>query len=167
MFTVSYIDGQIHPGERQYIQRYVDSLAWNGDDKRAVQLRDLLHQAEAEVVTIAFAGAEATGPLSTRALEAFRALAVHDQATALELITGLLHADGAVTVLEEQLYNQLRQSFVTPPVTRSPNMNGCAKTPPSIGTKNPTARASGPSPAMTMFSPSTGTFRRSPPSPPS
>jgi hypothetical protein len=46
----------------------------------------------------------------------YRSLAVHDQATALEIVTSLLHADGAVTPPEQALYQELMATFVQPPV---------------------------------------------------
>jgi Calcineurin-like phosphoesterase len=121
LFVVSYIDGQIEPTERAFIQQYIDSIVWNtgqsasapnAAEAQSARLRDLSAQLEAEVASIAFVGAAAVAPLRQRALLRFGALAVHDQATALELTTGLLHADGTVTALEQEIYADLMAAFV-------------------------------------------------------
>jgi hypothetical protein len=133
LLVVSYVDGPIQPAERACLHGYLESVlrmieqsAPGADGARlreawAGYLADASQRLEAEVAAIAVAGLDATGPLHARALARFRGLALHDQATALEVMTSMIHADGAVTALEEHLHQALMAAFVTPmPVAPPP-----------------------------------------------
>ena len=120
LFVVSYIDGQVQPGERAFIQQYCESIVRMiepspaGAQRWTAQFDELSRRIEAEIAAIAFVGADATGPLRARALERFGSLALHDQATALELVTSLIHASGAVSALEHELHQELMATFIAP-----------------------------------------------------
>jgi hypothetical protein len=128
LLVVSYIDGEVRPEEHAFVDQYLESVVrmiemsahGTASERAGVKsawathfsgLREHLLQ---EIATIAPPGREAVAPLRARALSRFRGLAVHDQATALELVTSLLHADGTVNALEHGLHKELMDAFVTP-----------------------------------------------------
>jgi len=126
LLVVSYIDGPIQPGERAFLHGYLESvlrtIEQGAPGPDGVRLRaawagyfgELGSRLDAEVAAIALAGVEATGPLRRRAVARLRGLALHDQATALELVTSMLHSDGAVTALEQGLHEELMAAFLAP-----------------------------------------------------
>lgn len=145
LLVVSYIDGPIQPGERAFLDGYIESVlrmiepsapSADGAGLRAAwagYFGELSHRLDAEIAAIALAGLEATGALRGRALARFRDLALHDQATALEVVTSMLHADGAVTALEQNLHQELMAAFVAPvPAVRPAARPGTSRTAPMI-----------------------------------
>ena len=132
LLVVSYIDGTIQPGERAFLHGYIESiLRWieqsapspDGANLRAAwagYFDAVSQRLEAEVAAISLAGLDATGPLRARALARFRGLALHDQATALEVVTSMIHADGAVTALEQGLHQELMAAHAAPAAAVQP-----------------------------------------------
>ncbi len=136
MLTVSYIDGVFHQREWAFLEKYVDSVlvmieqsAAGSPDERA-RLRaawrahydGLYRRLDAEVAVLAqevmAAGNDTyvASRLRVRALTLFKGLTPHDQALALELVTGLVHADGQVTKNEQDLQQELHRLFTAVPV---------------------------------------------------
>ena len=124
LLVASYIDGTVQQGEREFLHQYLESVlrmleqsAAATDRARlraawATHFDELSQHLDAEIAAIAHAGG--TGLLQGRALARFRGLAVHDQATALELITSLFHADHGLTAQESALHQALMAAFVEP-----------------------------------------------------
>ncbi len=144
LLVVSYIDGAIQPAECAFLGQYLESVlrmieqsagAADRAGSRALwsgRFAELYQRLDAGVATIARGGAAATGSLRARGLARFRSLALHDQATALELIVPLIHADGAVTALEHELHHELLAAFVVPAPAASPAASG------GVGPSRPT-----------------------------
>ncbi|HTL36327.1 MAG TPA: hypothetical protein VL326_24510, partial [Kofleriaceae bacterium] len=110
MMTVSYVDGQFHPREREFVQRYMDStllVIEQGGGSRAQWQRyfsELYPRIDTEVSRIA---RDDAGGLTKRALGLVQGLSAPDRAIALELIGALIHADGGISPAEQKLQHEL------------------------------------------------------------
>ena len=118
--SVGHVDGGFDPRSRAFVLQYVESIVMMREqssmepaDVRArlsASLRayfaELDRDLSAELVVLA------PDRLRGRVLTMFRGLSWNDQATALELIHGLLHSDGSFTPSELALYDELRAAFV-------------------------------------------------------
>jgi hypothetical protein len=126
MMTVSYVDGSFHPREREFVQRYMDAILMTieqGGGSRPQWARyfaELYPKIDAEVSVLARDG---TVGLRKRAIELLQGLSVPDRGIALELIAGLIHADGGISAAEQQLQHEL-----TAVVQRAARMGPNAKT---------------------------------------
>jgi hypothetical protein len=126
MMTVSYVDGAFHPREREFVQRYMDAILMTieqGGGSRPQWARyfaELYPKIDAEVSVLARDG---TVGLRKRAIELLQGLSVPDRGIALELIAGLIHADGGISAAEQQLQHEL-----TAVVQRAARMGPNAKT---------------------------------------
>lgn len=147
MLTVSYIDGVFHQRERAFLDRYVDSVlamieqsSIGTADERArlrtawrAHFAERFAQLEAEIAVLAqevmAAGSDTyvKSRLRVRAVTLFSNLPPGEQATALELITALVHADGQITKNEHNLQQELAGLFSAKPV-RAPVAAPNAKT---------------------------------------
>src|SRR4051812_16475895 len=136
MLTVSYIDGVFHQREWAFLHNYLDSVVvmieqsavGSPDDRQRLRaawgthFEELYRRLETEVAVLGqevmAAGNDSyvASRLRVRALALFRSLPVPDQAIALELITGLIHADGQVTKNESDLQHELQALFAPKPV---------------------------------------------------
>src|SRR4051812_45232162 len=116
MLTVSYIDGVFHERERAFVDHYVDSTlvmieqsAVGSPEDRARlgatwrdRFGELSRRLESKISVLAqeviAAGTDTYigSRLRLRALTLFRALALPDQALALELVNAIVHADGKI-----------------------------------------------------------------------
>lgn len=119
LLVVSFIDGEIHPGERSFLDDYVESVVRMVEPAAVraswiTQIGQLNQQLTGEVAALA-RGPHPVGQLRARAVSRFRGLAVHDQATALELVTSIIHADGVVNRAEQELHQELMDVFVAAP----------------------------------------------------
>ena len=136
LLAASYIDGMVQQAEREFLHRYLESVlamieqsAAEVDRARvraawATHFDELSQHLDAEIASIAHAGGNAQ--LRARALGSLHSLAVHDQATALELVTALFHADGVVTSLESALHAELMAAFVEPIAAKRVTVRGDA-----------------------------------------
>jgi len=131
LLTVSYVDGPLHPRERQFIQQFVDSalllieqsaapdaVASVGAEWRAY-LESLYRHLDNEVAELArnapaLGGVGDVAPdLRARALNNYVTLPAPDQEVAMELVHGLINVDGEVTPPEQTLYDQLLEATET------------------------------------------------------
>jgi hypothetical protein len=117
MLTVSYVDGAFHPRERDFVNRYVDSVLLTIEQsastlEQRAQLRgtwkryfdELYPRLDAEVAMLV---REDASKLRPRALGLLQGLSAQDRAVALELISALIHADGAISPPEQSLHQEL------------------------------------------------------------
>jgi hypothetical protein len=136
MLTVSYIDGVFHQREWAFLQHYIDSVvvmiersAVGSPEDRArlcgawrAHFVECYRRLEAEIAVLAqevrAAGNDTyvASRLRVRAVTLFRNLAPADQATALELVTALVHVDGQITKNEHDLREELHGLFTATPV---------------------------------------------------
>lgn len=131
MLTASYIDGVFHPREWALLQKYVDSVVamveqsavGSGEDRARwrAHFADEYQKVEAEVAEVVGAGdaSSIARRLHARALARFKTLPHADQATALELVTAIVHADGEVSKSEQELQQQLHDAFSAKPAGKS------------------------------------------------
>lgn len=137
LLTVGYIDGLFHHREQAFVQQYVESLlllieqSGATDTGERARLRaawrgyfdELYQQLDAELAVLAQEvmpvgdGSYVPTRLRVRAVALFRGLAAQDQATALELVHALVHADGMITRPEQELYAELT-AYLTPAPAR-------------------------------------------------
>ncbi|HEU4614755.1 MAG TPA: metallophosphoesterase, partial [Kofleriaceae bacterium] len=135
MLTVGYIDGVFHHRERAFIEHYLDSVlalieqSAVGSAEERARLRvawrthcdQLYRHLESEVAVLAqeivAAGNDTYvgSRLRVRALTLFRNLSPVDQATALELVTAVVHADGQITKNEHDLHQELQHLLAAQP----------------------------------------------------
>lgn len=136
MLTVSYIDGVFHHREREFLQRYVDSVlvvieqSSAGTPADRARLREAwrghfetsFHKLEQEIAVLAeevmAAGKDTyvASRLRVRAVTLFREMSAADQGVALELVTALVHADGTITHNEHSIQQELDGLFKNQPV---------------------------------------------------
>ncbi len=130
LLTVGYIDGLFHQREHQFVRQFLDSVVTGVDpslqagwrahfDEAYARLSGEVSALGAEVVATTDGGYVATR-LKVRAVTVFRTLSAHDQAIALELIQGLIHADGMVTRPEHDLFAELLAYFNAAPAVTAP-----------------------------------------------
>lgn len=135
MLTVSYIDGVFHQREWAFLHHYLDSVlamiegsaVGQAEDRARLRtawrahFEDLYRRLDGEVsvlaqeITAAGNDTYVASRLRVRALTLFRKLAAADQAIALELVTGLVHADGQITKNEHDLQQELQKLFAARP----------------------------------------------------
>ncbi|MBX3160836.1 MAG: metallophosphoesterase [Deltaproteobacteria bacterium] len=157
LVTVSYIDGVFADRERAFLQRYVDSVivvieqsAVGTPEERArlsrawrAHFEERLRVLEGEIAVLAqevLAAAAAGGDtyvasrLRVRAVSLFRDLPPPEQANALELVTGLIHADGVIAPNERSVHGELHGLLTAQPA-RPPVASPTEKTLPPTGTR--------------------------------
>jgi len=96
LLTVANVDGTIHPLEHAFINQYVESVLRHGEQQGLPDRRRGLLEQRYQLI----AGELVEAPLHVlpdRALALFREMDPHDQSTAIELVHGLVHADGVLT----------------------------------------------------------------------
>ncbi len=126
MLTVGYVDGVFDPHEQDFVQRYVDQLVGlvaivpgageiQRDHFAAVSAR-LQAELAALAAEVTAAGDDAfvRTRLKVRAVALFRGFSPSDQAIALELVGGLVAADGTISASERALHEELLAYFVAP-----------------------------------------------------
>lgn len=129
LMCVGHVDGTYAPRAQAFIQRYVESLvgtmeqASNQAPEESSRMRaawrahfdELETDLAGELAVLAQdqGDARAADRLRGRVLALFRGLAWSDQATVLELLHALLHADGSATPAELALYQELTSVFAT------------------------------------------------------
>ena len=120
LMAVGHVDGSFDPRARAFVTQYVESIVLMREqssmepaDVRArlsasmrAHFAELDRDLSAELVLLT------PDRVRLRVLALFRGLPWNDQATALELIHGLLHTDGSFTPPELKLYEELMASFV-------------------------------------------------------
>ena len=133
LLTVGYIDGLFHHREQTFVHQYIDSVLVLIEQSTAneelatvraiwrAHFDDLYRRLDTEIAALA----DEVTPVDTdnyvptrlrvRALTLFRGLTPQDQATAIELIHALIHADGMITPPEQDLYQELTTYFAAPP----------------------------------------------------
>lgn len=121
LLTVGYADGLFHHKEHAYIRRYLESVRGlvgphNGADYEAVFTK-LIKDVAALADEAKASGTDGFVPmrLKARAVTLFRSFPPPEQATVLELVQGLMHADGLITQPEKKLYEELISYFTGPP----------------------------------------------------
>ena len=146
LMSVAHLDGALDPRAHAFLQQYIESTvlmleqsSLEAPEQRArvrvawrAHLDDLYKDLAAELGPLAreAAGMPGISRLHTRALALFRGLTWNDQATALELIQALVHADGVVTPAEQELYGALTISFAESSAPPPPVLaTGTAKQP--------------------------------------
>ncbi len=122
LLTVGYIDGMLHEREVAFIKRYFDSAmivieqnnGGSADDRR--RLRDA-HQLRFDSTFDKLNGEikPLRSGLGARAVNLFKAFSTIEQVEHLDLVRGMMHADGVVTQPEHLLYEELIKHFTAPP----------------------------------------------------
>ncbi len=127
LLTVGYVDGVFDQHEQEFVRGYVDQLVSHvvvepGAETSRAHFDAVYARLAAELAALAAevvaAGDETfvRNRLKVRAVALFRGFAASDQAVALQLIEGLVSADGTVSPIERSLYDELRTYFqATPP----------------------------------------------------
>ncbi len=129
LLTVGWVDGLFHHREQAFIRRYLDSVVAlversAAPDKQALvrfeyktKLDATLARLDKEIAELAdevtTSGEVGFVPtkLKVRAVTLFRSIAPSEQTTVLELVRGLMHADGLVSQPEQKLYQELLGHF--------------------------------------------------------
>ncbi len=129
LLTVGHIDGLFHHREQAFVQKYIDSVMLLIEQSAPAEQRDQLRSSwrthfqelyqrlDVEIAALADEVASAGTDnyvrtrLGVRAVELFRGLGAKDQAAAIELIHALIHADGRVTLPEQDVYEELTTYF--------------------------------------------------------
>jgi hypothetical protein len=136
LMSVAHLEGAMDPRVEAFLQQYIESIvlmleqsSLEAPEQRArvreawrAHLDALYQDLVAELGPLAreAAGMPGRSRLHARALALFQGLSWNDQATALELVQALLHADGVVTPGEQELYGELTVMFAessAPPPT--------------------------------------------------
>ncbi|MBZ0232368.1 MAG: metallophosphoesterase [Deltaproteobacteria bacterium] len=128
LLTVGYVDGLFHHKEHAYIRRYLESVrglvgGHNGTDYEAVFTR-----------LVKDVAALADDARKARAVSLFRGFPPAEQTTVLELVQGLMHADGLITQPEKKLYEELVGYFTGPPTPRAAAATATDMTAPPVTT---------------------------------
>src|SRR5688572_1149044 len=122
LMSIGHVDGSFAPRARAFVLQYVESIvrmreqgSMEPADVRArhsATWRSHFAELDKELRDELAVLAQAQDRLRGRVLALFRGLSWNDQATALELIHGLLHTGGSFTPAELTLYDELRAAFV-------------------------------------------------------
>src|SRR5688572_10148445 len=119
LMSVGHADGVLDPRARKFVRQYVDSVVVMRE-QAAMESREVVAKQSAawrahfqKMENQLDTELEAVRPdgLKMRVLEVFRGLSWSDQATALELVHGLLNLSGGVTEAEHALYDALMGAF--------------------------------------------------------
>ncbi|MCX5744793.1 MAG: metallophosphoesterase [Proteobacteria bacterium] len=122
LLTVGYIDGIFDHHEKAYVGRYLDQLIAHLEvppgsfDAVYARLETEIAALAAEVVELGDAGF-VRNRLKVRAVALFRGFPPVDQAVALEVIAGLVKADGTISPIERHLHEELLAHFHASPAT--------------------------------------------------
>jgi len=152
MLTVGYIDGPFHYREQAFVMHYINSVLLLIEETappgEAESLKaswrkyfdELYWHLDAEISPLAAdvapldednGEAYVPGALHKRAVKVYRGLTSQDQETAMELLHGMIHADGFITPPEQSLYDELSANFVAPaptgPVAKTSKMQALAE----------------------------------------
>ncbi len=128
LLTVAYVDGVFDHREKAFVGAYLDQLAAHVAAPRA-SLDAVYAQLELEISALADEVIATDDPdfvksrLKMRAVTLFRGFPMADQAVALELVNGLVQADGTVTPIERRLHEELLTYFHAAPTTLAPANN--------------------------------------------
>jgi hypothetical protein len=125
LLTVGYIDGVFDEREQDFVRGYLDQLAAHvapetSEGQRA-HFDTVFARLELEIVALNSEVMAAdddgfiTSRLKVRAVALFRTFSPTDQALALELVNGLVAADGTISAAERSLHEELVTHLVTPP----------------------------------------------------
>lgn len=115
LMSFAYVEGQVDPRAQAFIRQYVETVvlmleqsSMEPPDVRAKQVvawRSHFEELETEFgIELAVLSPDR---LRERVLALYRGLSWNDRATALELVPGLLQADGAISPAERELYQTL------------------------------------------------------------
>ncbi len=145
MMSVGHVDGWFDPRAKAFILQYVESIVLMREQssmepadvrtRHSASMRahfaelDKELTAELEVLGQEARDGKLPDRLRGRIVALFRGLTWNDQATALELIHGLLQADGSFTPAELRLYDELRAAFIA--VSAAPAATSGKKTGPA------------------------------------
>jgi hypothetical protein len=139
LLTVGYVDGIFHHKEHHYIKRYIESLGGLYGDAHAKELEKTYERLHREVV--ALREKQPGARFEPKAVSLFRGIAPTDQAMVLELVQGLMHADGLVSQPEAKLYDELCTHFTGPaPQKAQANTATDMKPPPQVVSAQAQAR---------------------------
>jgi hypothetical protein len=125
LLTVGYVDGLFHHKEHAYIRRYMESVRGLVAGHNGVDLEATFTKLAREVAVLGeevrASGSDAYVPtrLKVRAVTLFRSFPPAEQTGVLELVRGLMHADGLITQPEKQIYEELIGYFTGPPTPRA------------------------------------------------
>jgi hypothetical protein len=134
LLTIGYIDGQLHPGEADFIRGYVERViehvgrGTGGADRIRARVDTTYARLEAEIGAM---GAEVVAAgdsdftktrLKVRALSLFRTFSPTDQKIALELLDAVIRTDGVITQQEQDLYAELVKYFHAAPSVPAPSV---------------------------------------------
>lgn len=142
LMSVGHVDGWFDPRAKAFILQYVESIVLMREQssmepadtrtRHSASMRahfaelDKELTAELEVLGQEARDGKLPDRLRGRIVALFRGLTWNDQATALELIHGLLQADGSFTPAELVLYDELRAAFIA--VSAAPAATSAKKT---------------------------------------
>lgn len=115
LMSFAYVEGQVDPRAQSFVRQYVETVvlmleqsSMEPPDVRAKQVVGWrAHFEELETTFGIELAVLAPDRLRARVLALFRGLSWNDRATALELIPGLLQADGSISPAERDLYQTL------------------------------------------------------------
>ncbi|HUQ08107.1 MAG TPA: metallophosphoesterase family protein [Kofleriaceae bacterium] len=125
LLTVGYVDGLFHHKEHAYIRRYMESVRGLVGPTNGTDLESTFNKLAREVAVLGeevrASGSDTFVPtrLKTRAVTLFRNFPPTEQTSVLELVRGLMHADGLITQPEKQLYEELIGHFTGPPTPKA------------------------------------------------
>ncbi len=140
LLTIGYIDGDFDHREQEFIRQYMHSVLLlieeSAEPDQAAAMveewrkyfEDLYRHFRTEVSALSDQAKrpdedpEAYVPptLRDRAVAVYKDLPVQDQETAMELLHGLIHADGPITPAEQTLYEDLAFHNAPPPAVVMP-----------------------------------------------
>ena len=132
LLTVAYVDGAFDHREQVFVRAYLDQLASHvasapgGGEPQRDHLDVVYGRLETEIAALADEVVATDDPdfvksrLKMRAVTLFRGFAPPDQVVALELVNGLVQADGVVTPIERRLYEELLAYFHAAPASFAP-----------------------------------------------
>ncbi|MBA3454203.1 MAG: serine/threonine protein phosphatase [Deltaproteobacteria bacterium] len=139
LMSVGHVDGEFDQRSRAFVLHYVDSIVLMREqssmepaDVRArlsASWRAHFAELDKDLGDELAQLAQAPDRLRSRVLALFSGLPWNDQATALELIHGLLHSDGSFTATELALYEELMAAFVV--VSAAPSTTTAKKAGPA------------------------------------
>ncbi len=128
LMSVGHVDGWYDPRARAFVLQYVESIVLMREQGSMETAEVRANQSAAWRAHFAELDKDLTGELDAlaqdaregrvperlrgRVLALFKGLPWNDQATALELIHGLMHTDGNFTAAELKLYEELMAAFV-------------------------------------------------------
>ena len=125
LLTVGHVDGQFDQREKEFVRSYLDQIIAHVGKGAAEHFDEVYTRLESELAALA-AEVTAAGDdnyvknrLKVRAVSLFRGFSSSQQQVALELINGLMAADGTIADAERSLHEELVAYFVAPAASSS------------------------------------------------